>query len=187
MALTPWKKLAVEVLHENPYWKYCKARFIGPKGKEHDYFFCDCLGGACVIGITAEGTIPWVKQYRPLFARESIELPMGGRGGQDPLPAAIREFAEEAKMHADHIEHVGQHASCNGIVNETMDIFVAWGLQAIESEQDELEEFEHLLLTPDDVDRMIHAGEITDGQSVAAWCQAKPRVLEVIDQLKAKR
>ena len=90
-------------------------------------------------------------------------------------------------MSAEHMEHVGRHFACNGILVESNDIYVAWGLTPQESEQDESEEFEHSLMTPEEIDAAIRTGVITDGMTVAAWCQAKPRVLEVIDQLRAER
>ncbi len=187
MTLTPWKKLAVEVVHDNSFWKYCKGRFVTPFGKEIDYYFCDTKGAVSIIGVTADGRIPMVTQYRPLMDCESLELPMGGTGGEDPLVAAIREFSEEAKMSAEHMEHVGRHFACNGILVESNDIYVAWGLTPKESEQDESEEFEHSLMTLEEIDAAIRTGVITDGMTIAAWHQARPRVLEVIDQLGAKR
>lgn len=185
--LTPWKKLSEEVLAENPYWKYCKAVFVASHGKEIDYFFVRHGGAACIIGVTDEGKIPLVWQQRPLFDRPSLEFPMGGCGGKVPLVTAEHEFAEEAKMQAAHFEHIGRHNSSPGTITEVMDIFVAWGLQSIEHGQDEAEEFEHVMMTPTEIDRAISKGKIDDGMSISAWCQAKPRILELIDQQKAKR
>lgn len=37
------------------------------------------------------------------------------------------------------------------------------------------------------VRRAIAEGKIDDGMSISAWCQAKPRILEIIDQQKPKR
>ncbi len=187
MTLTPWKKLSEEVLAENPYWKYCKAVFATIDGKQHDYFYVQSRGAATIIGITDEGKIPLVNQYRPLVGRESLEFPMGGRDGQEPLVAARREFAEEAKMQARHFELVGTHIACNGILTEDQAVYVAWDLTQVESEQDETEEFEHFLMTPGEIDLAIAEGRIDDGMSISAWCQAKPRVLALIDQQKAKR
>lgn len=187
MALTPWKKLSVEVLHENPYWKYCKAKFIGPNGKELEYFFCDTLGAAQVIAVDHEGKIPLVKQFRPLFMAESIEFPMGGTGGQDPRTAAIREFAEEVKMTAKNFEHVGQFSACDGILTEVCDTFVAWDLEGVDVHQDEHEEFEHLRVTPEEIDEMIAKGEFPHGMCIAGWHLAKPKVMAIVDQIRAKR
>lgn len=185
MALTPWKKLAVEVLHANPYWKYCKAKFLGPYGDEHDYYFCETNGAAQVIAVDAEGKIPLVKQFRPLFNMESIEFPMGGTGGQDPQESAIREFAEEAKMQAKHIERVGKFTVCDGILTEVCNTYVAWELEEIEHHQDAQEQFEYLRVTPEELEEMIAEGKFSHGMCIAGWHMAKPKVLAIIDQLRS--
>lgn len=136
-----------------------------------------------VIGVADDGTIPLVRQWRPLFDRPLVEFPAGGREGGDPEAAARREFAEEAKMAAAHLEWVGRHEACSGIVTEQMDVYVAWGLTPVESGQDEHEEFEHLRMTPAEIDDAIARREITNGMCISAWHQARPRVLAVIDQL----
>lgn len=187
MALTPWKKLAVEVLHANPYWKYCKALFIGPSGAEHDYYFCETKGAAQVIAVDADGKIVLIKQYRPLFMEESIEFPMGGTGGQDSLEAARREFAEEAKMTAKHFDCVGVFHACNGILTEACTTYVAWDLDEEYADHDVDEEFEYLRVTVDELEAMIVDGRFHDGMCIAGWHQAKPRVLAVIDQQRAER
>jgi ADP-ribose pyrophosphatase len=49
-----------------------------------------------VLGVTAAGEVPLVRQYRPAIERASLELPGGLRDGAEaPLEAAIRELAEE--------------------------------------------------------------------------------------------
>lgn len=187
MALTPWKKLRDEVLAENPRWKYMKAVYIAPNGSEAEYFYLATGGAVLVIGVTDDGKIPMIRQMRPLFDKVSLEFPAGGREGGDPEAAAIREFNEEAKMSAAHIEWVGNHESCPGIVTEAMDIYVAWGLTPMESHHDEHEEFEHSFMTPAEIDDAITRREITNGMVISAWHQAKPRVLAIIDQLAGKR
>lgn len=185
--LTPWKKLSVEVLAVNPYWKYCKARYVPHHGKEIDYYFVDHGGVSAVLGVTDDGRIPMAYQYRPLSDRISLEFPMGGKAGKEALATAEEEFAEEAKMRAEHLEHVGRFYSSNGSMTEDVDVFVGHGLAQIEHGQDMNEEFEHVLLTPDEIEAKIADGTITDGMSIAAWHQAKPRVLAIIDQRKGKR
>ncbi len=182
MTLTPWKKLSTEVLDENPYWKYCKAKFIGPYGVPHDYFFCETLGAAQIIAVDESGKILLIKQFRPLFMTESIEFPMGGTGGEDPLVAATREFAEEAKMSAQYFAHIGMFSACNGVLTEVCNTFVAWDLTPINSAHDSQEQFEYLRVTPEELEAMIVAGTFIDGMCIAGWHQAKPKVMEIIDQ-----
>lgn len=186
MALTPWKKLREEVIHANPYWKYCKATFVAARG-EHDYYFCDTRGAVLMVAVDADGKIPLVRQFRPLVQKEVVEFPMGGIGDDTPQAGAEREFAEEAKLRANHVEFVGDFSACIGIITEICHVFFGTELEPAAAEQDPQEEFERFRATPEEIEAMIQSGEFGHGMCIAAWHMAKPRVLEVIDQLKGKR
>ncbi len=183
MPLTPWKKLREEVLADNGRWKYMKTTFLAPGNIEQEYFYVAHRGAVLVIAIDDDGTLPIARQIRPLFDKVSLEFCAGGKEDQEPLVAAQREFAEEINMEAAHWEFVGRHEVSPGLSTETMDIFIAWGLAPKHEEHDETEEFEHVSLTPDQIEEAIMHGEITDGMCISAWHHARPRVLEVIDQL----
>lgn len=187
MSLTPWKNLSIEVLGDNPYWKYCKGRFVAPHGKEVEYYFTQHPGAVAIVGVTDDGRIPWAWQYRPLLDRESLEIPMGGKGNLDAKTAAVHELAEEAKVRAENIELIGRHFATTGCSTEAVDIFLAWGLQNVEHGQDETEEFILVLMSPEEIEAAIQDGRIVDGMSISSWHMAKPRVLALIDQLSGKR
>jgi ADP-ribose pyrophosphatase len=54
---------------------------------------------AIVLGITPDGSISVVRQYRPVLERYTIELPSGAIDqGEAPDLAALRELAEEAGL-----------------------------------------------------------------------------------------
>jgi ADP-ribose pyrophosphatase len=127
-------------------------------------------GAACVICIR-EGCLLTVEQYRYPVDRMSIEIPMGGlRPGEAPLAAAKRELREEAGWEAAAWEPLGEYVSLNGVSQMRMYTFVAEGL--VESSQ-ELDESERGLkargIPLDEWHAMIRRGDITDGETLAAW------------------
>lgn len=183
MALTPWKKLSEKTLAEGWHREFRVAQFLDPNGKETEYFYFSAQDAVMVIGVTGDGKVPMIRQWRPLFEKAMVEFPAGGRESKDPVADARREFLEEAKMAAEHIEWVARQEACPGVLDMAMDVYVAWGLRAEESGHDEMEEFEHLLLTPAEIDDAIRGGELTNGMCISAWHQARPRVLQLIDQL----
>lgn len=187
MTLRPWKKLSEKVLASGWGREFREATYIAPHGKETSYFYVSAPDAVMVIAVLDDGTIPLVKQWRPIFDKVMLEFPSGSRDGDDAAHDAMRELNEETKLNAEHIEWVGKQESSVGLLTVAMDVYVAWGLTPIESGQDETEEFEHVSMTPEQIDAAIADHTITAGMVISAWCQARPRVLEVIDQLKSKR
>lgn len=50
-----------------------------------------------VLGVTDDGLVPLVRQFRPVLQRDTWELPGGlCEEGEGPVEAAMRELAEEA-------------------------------------------------------------------------------------------
>lgn len=180
MSLTPWKKLREEVIYKNPWWEYRKAVFLAPHGREQDYHYLSSSGAVAIVAVTAEGKIPLVRQYRPLFGVESLEFPMGGRGKDQPLEGAKRELAEETGLVARSWHAFPEVYVSNGLSDEVMFVFVAWDLSVTASVPDDVEEFEQGLYTPDEIDALVQTGEIADGETIAAWAITKPTVLRVI-------
>ena len=183
MSLTPWRKLRETILDENPYWKYMLAMFLSPDEKETEFYYIETTGAAVIVGVRDDGKIPLVRQFRPLFNKVSLEFPAGRievYEGADPAIGAAREFAEEAKMKAGHLELVGIHEPSASIVHEQVYVYVATELSPVASGQDSFEEFEELAMTPEEIDGAIARREITNGIIIAAWCQARPYVVDFL-------
>jgi ADP-ribose pyrophosphatase len=181
--LTPWKRLTTKVLQKNPWWEYRYDTCIMPNGKEGEYHYMHSLRSVAVVPVTDEGKIPLVRQYRYLFEKEMIDLPMGHvEEGQSALEAAHKELAEEVCFSAGKMEDVISFEPFVGKADDVCTVFVASQLRPVDSSCDESEEFEHLEVFPHELDEMIATGKITDGMTIAAWTLAKPRVLQIINE-----
>jgi len=85
--LSPWSKLierTVQLSH----------------GDKPQSFHTICQDdSAIILGITTQGLVPVVRQYRPALERHTIELPSGAvHVGETPNEAALRELAEEVGL-----------------------------------------------------------------------------------------
>jgi ADP-ribose pyrophosphatase len=89
----------------------------------------------------------------------------------------VRELAEEAGYESGQLEQVGSFNPFNGVTNEMCRVYVARKLRRTTATPDVTEEFEHLELTPSEIDQRIRSGEIWDGMSIAAWSIARPTLL----------
>lgn len=172
-----WTKLSSEVFHENKWWKGIHDRFRLPNGKEGDYFYMSTPGGVAIIPIDNDGKILFLRQYRYIFDRESLECPAGGvKPGRSELETAKFELIEETGMRAGILKEVGGFAVGSGLLDEMAKVFIAKELSPAFAEKDETEEFEIVRLSPDEIDALILNGEIWDGFAISAWTIAKPHL-----------
>jgi len=129
---------------------------------EHD-------GGVIILGVTPEGKIPMVRQYRKPAEQVMFELPAGKlEKGEDPAGAARREFKEETGYTAGSIRHVLSFYPTVGYSEEVLHIFFATDLRAGDTDFDDNESIDIELYDPAELFRQIDAGEMNDGKSVIA-------------------
>lgn len=178
MALAKWKKLSQKELYKNPWWIYRQDTFQLPNGEVGDYFYVHTNGSSLIIPIRDDGKIVMVTQYRYLCDEESLEFPCGGvKAGGDYLSTALRELAEEAGFDSADLKQVGTFNPYNGITNEMCRVYVARKLHNVPPQPDSTEEFEHVYLSPSQIDERIRSGEIWDGMTIAAWAIARPMIV----------
>lgn len=112
----------------------------------------------------------------------SIEVPAGGSDGDAPLIAAQRELREETGFEASEWTDIGTMHALNGIADATEHVFLARGLRRASSTQAAAETqaeegIQSVTWVPfGEVLRMIDAGEITDGETIAAVAYAGIRL-----------
>jgi len=167
--LKPWKKISTETAVKNPWWEYRKDIFELPSGKRGEYHYTHHNGAVIIIPVLESGKILFVKQFRYLYDRFSVELPTGSiSAGESAEEAAVRELDEECSMRGQ-LKMIGRISANNGISDGWHNIFLATNLQnSKKHQQDETEEFEYMELSLDDVERYIANGEIFDGGSIVA-------------------
>lgn len=123
----------------------------------------------CVVPVDDRGNVLLVRQYRKPARETLLEVPAGGVDpGEAPEQAAHRELKEETGYSARHMQHLASFWTSPGFCTELMHAYMATGLQAGDSEQEEDEEIELVPVPLATVPELIHRGEIKDAKSIAS-------------------
>ena len=85
------------------------------------------------------------------------------------------ELVEETGFRTKNLQYVAEFNPYNGVTDELCRVFIAKKLVAVPSKPDETEEFEMILLTPNEVDTRIVNGVIWDGMTIAAWMRVRTK------------
>lgn len=100
--MKPWKLLNSETVFEKSHLKIDKMRFELPDGQEKSYFVRNIGHVAKVFGVTKEGQVILIKQFRPGPREVVYELPGGFCDkNEEPIENARREFLEETGYTGD--------------------------------------------------------------------------------------
>lgn len=144
-----------------------------PSGKveEWDYVHHKKGAGACVVPVTEDGRIVMIRQTRPVFSSvPQLELPAGCRddASEDLITTAARELEEETGYTCARLKKLAVISSAAAYCNEYTEIYLASpAVRTAGQHLDEAEEIAVEYYSPEDLLRMIFAGEITDGKTVA--------------------
>jgi len=125
-------------------------------------------GSAVMIARDARGRILLVRQFRLPSRRRLWELPAGRlEAGEAALRAAQRELVEETGYRARRWKRVLSFYPSPGYSSERMTVYLAEDLTAGEARPDPDETIAARWFAPAEIRRMIRAGRICDGKTVA--------------------
>ena len=126
-------------------------------------------GAAAIVPLHEDGTVTLVKQYRHAVGKEIYEVPAGVlENNEKPVDCAARELAEEVQLAAQQYEKLSVIHTTPGFTDETIWIFLAKGLQAVDSTPDWDESLQPVRIALTQAIKMIENGEITDGKTICA-------------------
>ena len=138
------------------------------------------IGAVCVIPITKDNEIIFVRQYRYAVGEELLEIPAGKLDfeGEDPLSAAKRELREETGAVAKTIKYLGVYYGSPAIMGEKIYMYLAKDLEFTSQELDEDEFLEVEKIPLKDAVKAVLDGKITDGKTQAAILRADGMIRE---------
>ena len=148
-----------------------------PNGSEGDWECIRHPGGALAVPVTPEGKLVLVRQYRFAAKGRILEFPAGPvEINESPDETIKREIEEETGYRAGKWQKLGQFLLAPGYSDEIIYAFLAQDLVKLEKppEQDDDEDMETVLFTPEELEKAILAGEPIDAKSISSFFLARP-------------
>ena len=129
----------------------------------------DHPGGVAIIGLTDDGKVPLVRQFRYPYKEMIFEIPAGKlEKGEEPFEAGKREFKEEVGAVAENYFSLGELYPTPGYTNEIIRLYGATGLHFEEQNLDDDEFLQVVYMPLDELVERVMSGEIKDAKTVAA-------------------
>lgn len=172
--MTGFRHLGDTEVHFGYVWKVVVADFESPQGEG---FRRDIVRSPGAVGVVplifdAEGqpSVVLVRQYRPAYGYEVIEIPAGMRDvpGEDPAETGRRELAEEAGLAAGDMVLLVDMLPSPGMTDSVCSVYLATDCTPVAHDRHgpEEQEMELLHVPLDDALAMIDRGEIGDAKTV---------------------
>jgi ADP-ribose pyrophosphatase len=173
----PFELIEPQVFVRSRKFSFEINRLRMPNGAEGDWSCIRHPGGALAVPVTTDGKLVLVKQYRFALQSRLLEFPAGTvEAHEDPAQTIRREIEEETGYRAHRWTTLGQFPLCPGYSDELIYAYLAQDLERLAAPpaQDEDEDIETVLMTPQDFETAIHQGEPIDAKSIASYFLARP-------------
>lgn len=160
-------------------FRYEVNRLRLPNGAEGEWECIHHPGGAVAIPVTAEGQLVMVRQYRFAAQGRLLEFPAGTIEPEEtPESTVKREIEEETGYRAHQWQKLGQFFLAPGYSDEIIYAYLAQDLEKLEvpPSQDEDEDIEVVLITPQELEAAILNGDAVDAKSIACLLMARPQL-----------
>lgn len=126
-------------------------------------------GGVCVVPLTKEGELLFVKQFRYPYREVILELPAGKlEKNENPYEAGLRELGEEVGVTTDEMISLGKFYPTPGYCSEIIHIYLAENLTVTGQHLDDDEFLDVEKIPLEKALKMVMSGEIVDGKTQTA-------------------
>lgn len=171
-----FKLLSESTIHNGYVWCLATAEFESPDGER---FSRDIIRSPGAVGVLplmfdSDGVaeVVLVRQYRPPYGREIIEIPAGTRDieGEDTADVAHRELIEEAGLAAGKLEYLTEILPSPGMTDSVTTLYLATDCTPAPHDRQGPEEsyLEVLRMPLSEAMVMVERAEICDAKSVVA-------------------
>jgi ADP-ribose pyrophosphatase len=143
-----------------------------PNGVEGEWECIRHPGGALAVPVTDDNLLILVKQYRVTVQGRLLEFPAGTvEPNEDPAETIKRELEEETGYRAHRWRPIGKFPLAPGYSDEYIYAFLAQELERLAEppDQDEDEDIEVVLLTFEEFEQAIAAGEPIDAKTITSY------------------
>lgn len=172
----PPKHLQTRLFYQGRKFNFEVNKLRLPMGVEG---YWECVrhpGGALAVPITKEGKLVLVRQYRFSFGGRLLEFPAGTvEPTEDPAETIKREIEEETGYRANTWRSLGKFPLAPGYSDEFIYAFLATDLVKLDQppKQDDDEDIEVVLMSFDEFEEALKAGEPIDAKTVTSYLLAR--------------
>lgn len=167
------KTIKSEIVYEGPVFKVRK-HLVETRAGASVRDIVEHNGGSIMLGVTEEGKVLMVRQYRKAFEKPLLELPAGKTDpGEVPEVTAAREFREETGYTANSVRPLLSFYPTCGYSAEDLHIFICKDLTPGEPEWDDTESLDVLEYDVDELIGMIMRNEIKDAKTIIGLLYAR--------------
>lgn len=160
-------KIEGELAYDGHFLKIQRDRIRLPDGREALREFIRHPGAVVILPLFDDGSVLLERQFRYPANRVFLEFPAGKIDpGEDPLLCAQRELKEETGYTAKDWRFLCTIHNAIAYSDEHLDIFIARGLTAGESQLDEGEFLETMTASVADLLIWVREGKISDVKTV---------------------
>lgn len=131
-------------------------------------------GGVCVVALTEDNNVLFVRQFRYPHGRVLLEIPAGKLElGEDHRDCGLRELKEETGCTCDSFDYLGNLLPTPAYDTEVIHMYLARGLHSGEQHLDDNEFLEVEKIPLDKAVEMIMSNEIFDAKTQVAILKTK--------------
>ncbi len=164
-------------IYKGRKFSFESSRLRLPNQNEGEWECVRHPGGALAVPVTSDGKLVLVKQYRFAVQGRVLEFPAGTvEPNETPEETITREIEEETGYRAHQWKKLGEFFVAPGYSDEIIYAFLAQDLELLEHppDQDHDEDLEAVVMTVDEVEKAIHAGDIADAKTITSFVLARP-------------
>lgn len=156
-------------IHRARKYRCVEERVRFEDGREASREVIRHTGASVVLAEAPDGRLVLEEVFRHAAGGWMVEAPAGTIDpGEDPAACAVRELEEETGWRASAVRLLGSWYPSPGLLDETMFLFHATGLERSERAPEEDEFVEPLLVTRAEAADMVRSGRIRDGKTLLA-------------------
>ncbi|NEO30156.1 MAG: NUDIX hydrolase [Symploca sp. SIO3C6] len=174
--LEPPQRLKQRLFYQGRRFSFEVNTLRLPNKSEGDWECVRHPGGALAIPVTPEGQLVLTRQYRFALQGRILEFPAGTvESHETPEETIKREIEEETGYRAHKWQKLGEFPLAPGYSDEFIYAFLAQDLEKLENppQQDADEDIETVLMTPQELEEAILAGEPVDAKSICSLFLAR--------------
>jgi ADP-ribose pyrophosphatase len=179
-----FRHLEDRLVHEGRIWHVAVSRFATPDGEQFERDIVRSPGAVAAVPLRfdTDGTpfVVLIRQYRPAFDEDVVELPAGMRDvdGEPPERTMARELEEEVGLHAGELVHLTTYYPSPGMTDSTLTLYLASDLTPVEHDRQGPEEqhMEVFELPLDEAVRQVERGEIRNVAAIVGLLMTERRL-----------